>query len=172
MKRLALVVLAAAILSPPAAAARYAVGAHSPAGLPALQRALPGSESLAPLPAVVVERARAPRVADLPGAAYVERLGSRRLAYTPNDPLAARQWYLGMTRAFDYWDSAPTLAPVRVAVIDSGVDGTHPELAGRIAASRTFVGGSALVDQFGHGTMVAGEIAAEPASSLSAQPNS
>ena len=114
--------------------------ASSPAGLPALQRALPGSESLAPLPAVVVERARAPRLADLPGAAYVERLGSRRLAYTPNDPLAAKQWYLGMTRAFDYWDSAPTLAPVRVAVIDSGVDAGHPELANRIAMAESFVG--------------------------------
>jgi subtilisin family serine protease len=49
---------------------------------------------------------------------------------------------------------------VRVAVVDSGADGTHPELAGRIAASKSFVGGSALVDGFGHGTIVAGEIAA------------
>jgi subtilisin family serine protease len=160
VRRLAVVVAAAAVLAPAADAARYAVGARTAADLPRLQRALPGSESLAPLPAVVVERPRAPRLADLPGAAYVERLGSRRLAYTPNDPLAAKQWHLGMTRAFDYWDQAPTLAPVRVAVIDSGVDAAHPELADRIVKAESFVGGSARVDEQGHGTFVAGLIAA------------
>ena len=81
-------------------------------------------------------------------------------AFTPNDPLAPRQWYLAQDRAFDFWPTFPLLAPVRVAVIDSGIDGGHPEFAGRIAASRSFVGGSALVDQFGHGTFVAGIIAA------------
>ena len=52
-------------------------------------------------------------------------------------------------------------ASVNVAVIDSGVDGSHPELAGRIAAARSFVPGSPLVDQDGHGTFVAGLIAAQ-----------
>jgi subtilisin family serine protease len=56
----------------------------------------------------------------------------------------------------------PQLFPVRVAVIDSGVDGGHPEFKGRIAASKTFIGGSALQDTDGHGTFVAGEIAANP----------
>jgi subtilisin family serine protease len=45
-------------------------------------------------------------------------------------------------------------------VIDSGIDGTHPEFVGRIALSKSFVGGSALTDEQGHGTFVAGEIAA------------
>jgi subtilisin family serine protease len=49
---------------------------------------------------------------------------------------------------------------VKVAIVDSGIDGGHPEFAGRIAASRSFVGGTALTDQQGHGTFVAGEIAA------------
>lgn len=77
----------------------------------------------------------------------------------PNDPLAQRQWYLGRDRALDIFDAAKQLFPVRVAVIDSGIDGGHPELRGRIVASRSFVGGSAA-DQLGHGTFVAGEIAA------------
>jgi subtilisin family serine protease len=82
--------------------------------------------------------------------------------FAPNDPLASRQWYLGQDRAFDAWPDLPTLpgAGVKVAIVDSGIDGGHPEFAGRIAAAKSFVGGSALTDQQGHGTFVAGEIAA------------
>jgi subtilisin family serine protease len=77
----------------------------------------------------------------------------------PNDPLLQRQWYLARDRALDTFDAAEQLLAVRVAVIDSGVDLNHPELKGRIVAARSFVGGS-VTDAFGHGTFVAGEIAA------------
>ncbi len=76
-----------------------------------------------------------------------------------NDPLAPEQWYLGRTRALDGWAELPPLAPVRVAVIDSGIDLGHPEFQGRIAAARSFVAGS-VNDSKGHGTIVAGIIAA------------
>jgi hypothetical protein len=84
------------------------------------------------------------------------------LAFLPNDPLVQRQWYAFQDDAFDLWPGPdpPVLSSVLVAVVDSGIDGTHPEFLGRIAAARSFVGGSALVDQQGHGTFVAGEIAA------------
>jgi hypothetical protein len=82
-------------------------------------------------------------------------------AFVPTDPLAPRQWYLTQDRAFDAWPTPPVLAPVRVAVIDSGIDGSHPEFAaGKIVGARSFVGGNPLVDEQGHGTFVAGEIAA------------
>jgi hypothetical protein len=77
----------------------------------------------------------------------------------PNDPLAVRQWYLGSDRAFDAFDALSQLLSVKVAVIDSGVDSSHPELKGRILDSRSFVGGT-TTDVEGHGTFVAGEIAA------------
>ena len=64
------------------------------------------------------------------------------------------------TASFDSWVEPPPLAAVRVAVIDSGIDGTHPELHGRIVAAKSFVAGSATVDTQGHGTFVAGLIAA------------
>jgi subtilisin family serine protease len=80
-------------------------------------------------------------------------------ATLPNDPLAGRQWYLGRDRALDVFDAAKALFPVRVAVIDSGIDLGHPELRSRVVAKRSFVGGS-VDDQLGHGTFVAGEIAA------------
>jgi subtilisin family serine protease len=60
----------------------------------------------------------------------------------------------------------PQLYPVKVAIVDSGVDGTNPDLAGRILAARSFVGGSPYRDDEGHGTFVAGEIAANPTNAL------
>jgi subtilisin family serine protease len=83
-------------------------------------------------------------------------------AFTPTDPLAPKQWYLLDDHAFDAWPDAPptTLQPVRVAIVDSGVDDTLPDFAGRILDARSFVGGSPYLDTEGHGTFVAGIIAA------------
>jgi len=77
----------------------------------------------------------------------------------PNDPFVARQWYLGRDHALDTFDAAKQLFTVRVAVIDSGVDLGHPELKNRVVAHHSFVGGT-VADTIGHGTFVAGEIAA------------
>jgi stage II sporulation protein D len=84
----------------------------------------------------------------------------RYLSFAPDDPLAARQWYLDQINAFDFWREVPELPGVRVAVVDSGIDGGHPEFRGRIVAAKSFVGGSPRTDKVGHGTFVAGEIAA------------
>ena len=161
--------LALALALPGAAdAARFAVGVAPGADRAKLTRALEEHtggkvEPLAPF-AVVLEAERTEGVADLPGVAYVERVGNRgrRMAFLPTDPLVGRQWHLGAVQAFDAWPQRPTFsAPgLRVAVIDSGIDGGHPEFAGRVAAARSFVGGSARGDQHGHGTFVAGLIAA------------
>ena len=95
------------------------------------------------------------------GAEYAEpAAGTRFLSFAPNDPLFASQWYLHTVRAFDHWAEQPPLAPVLVAVVDSGIDAGHPEFSGRIAATRSFVSTAATTDSFGHGTIVAGEIAA------------
>jgi hypothetical protein len=49
---------------------------------------------------------------------------------------------------------------VVVAVLDTGVDGGHPDLAGNIVGGESFIGGDPLVDENGHGTHVAGTVAA------------
>ena len=159
-----LVAILALALSGNAAAARVHVGlvpGADPAQVAAAVTQATGrpAQVLDGLDALAVDAPLA-RLRGIPGVAWVEPNVVRRLAFAPTDPLAARQWYAAATRAYDAWDSLPPLAPVRVAVIDSGIDLGHPDLAPRIAAAKSFVGGSAQ-DTRGHGTIVAGIIAAE-----------
>ncbi len=87
---------------------------------------------------------------------------TQRASFVPTDPLAPRQYYLTQDHAFDAFPAdLPVLNPVRVAIIDSGLDGGHPEFPrSRIWQARSWVGGSALTDEEGHGTFVAGMIGA------------
>jgi subtilisin family serine protease len=118
-------------------------------------------ESLAPIPAVVVEIPVGGKpLAGIRGVRYVEALRPRHLSLVPSDPFVARQWYLTRSRFYESWLTYPAFEPVPVAVIDSGTDLKHPELAGRVLDSKSFVGGSPSVDTLGHGTFVSGLIAA------------
>jgi subtilisin family serine protease len=47
----------------------------------------------------------------------------------------------------------------RVAVLDTGIDATHPDLAGKVVASQSFVDTGPPIDRHGHGTHVASTIA-------------
>jgi hypothetical protein len=167
--RLAAAVAVALALAAPASAgaARYAVGLERGADAAAVAervRQATGGAVSKLTPFALSLKARSARgVAAQRGVAYVERLdGTRRLSFTPTDPLAKRQWYLDEIDAFDFWPQLPVVrAPVYVAVIDSGVDATHPELANRIEDARSFVDDLPRKDAQGHGTFVAGLIAAE-----------
>ncbi|HEV7707197.1 MAG TPA: S8 family serine peptidase, partial [Asanoa sp.] len=48
---------------------------------------------------------------------------------------------------------------VKVAVLDTGIDATHPDLGGKVAETRNFSTSPDTVDHFGHGTHVASTIA-------------
>jgi subtilisin family serine protease len=86
---------------------------------------------------------------------------SSAAAFTPSNQYYGKQWYLGQDHAFDAWVAPPQLEPVKIAIIDSGVDCSLPDFQGQIAAKKSFVGGNPCSDTEGHGTIVAGEIAAD-----------
>jgi len=57
------------------------------------------------------------------------------------------------------WAAGLSGAGVRVAVLDTGVDATHPDLAGQVAAAENFTGTPDATDHNGHGTHVASLLA-------------
>jgi len=89
-------------------------------------------------------------------------------ALIPNDTFWTNQWGPVRVRADAAWDVPPASTTLRVAIVDTGVDLTHPDLAARITYNRGFAGntsGDARRDVRGgssidHGTHVAGIAAA------------
>ena len=74
------------------------------------------------------------------------------------DKLVDQQWHLTSVNAEGLWNRTwPTDAEVTVAVIDEGVDATHPDLAGQVL---TIGDACHRVPNGGHGTHMAGIIAA------------
>jgi uncharacterized repeat protein (TIGR01451 family) len=104
--------------------------------------------------AILAAYAKHPSVQWAEAAHRVAKAGS------PNDPLYAQQWALPKIS----WDHAYGVVPIpgsaKIAVLDTGVDATHPDLSGRTMPGQSFVGGSPETDANGHGTALAGIAAA------------
>lgn len=128
-------------------------------GIDCVIMTVPGAEPLADVAA---------RMSHLSGVAWSQPLNEFNTqsdampvaVQQPNDRLfaaqpAARAWHLADLHRLS------TGAGVRVAVIDSLVDARHPDLSGRIATIRDFVGTPAADAPEVHGTGVAGIIAAD-----------
>ena len=80
---------------------------------------------------------------------------------TPNDPRYAEQWHYDNINLSSAWDLTEGFEEVVVAVIDSGVDTTHPDLKDQLVTGYDFVRNtSQMIDLDGHGTHVAGTVAA------------
>jgi serine protease len=170
-------------LKPPAhgrahAAAAQAVAAHAGGAVAkvtipqlrvaaiALSRASTAGASRAAKARALRDLAR--RLRADPAVASVRAERRFALRYVPDDPSfstpesgengTVTQWWAARENLTAAWDLARGDG-ARVAVIDTGVDGAHPELAGKIVASADFDdnlgAGPPTVDENGHGTHVA-----------------
>lgn len=68
-------------------------------------------------------------------------------------------------RAPEAWAEGFDGTGSKVAVLDTGIDATHPDVKGAIVASKSFVPGESTDDKVGHGTHVASTIAGSGAAS-------
>jgi thermitase len=96
-----------------------------------------------------------------PDIEFAERDYVAEAAFVPNDSYVANEWHLSKIQAFQAWDGTIGNGNVIVAVLDSGVNLSQPDLVGRILPGYDFVNTNQnIADDFGHGTAVTGVIAA------------
>lgn len=107
------------------------------------------------------QTAESPDVADVDAAAPAPE--TPEVAEVPGLDATARTTQLdgNLTQigADDAWSAGWTGDGVRVAVLDTGIDAQHPDLAGQIVAEQNFSESEDTVDRFGHGTHVAALVA-------------
>jgi len=95
-----------------------------------------------------------PRVAYAEPDFVVQAVGS------PDDPYFGYQWGLTKVGAPEAWEVTTGSPSINIAILDTGVDLDHPDLADKIVSNINFSNSATVDDVHGHGTHVAGIAAA------------
>lgn len=92
---------------------------------------------------------------------YAELDGLGQVTTTPNDPDWSQQWGPAKINAATAWNTTTGSSSIIIADLDTGIDLTHPDLAGKTVAGYDFYNNdSDPTDDNGHGTSTAGIIGA------------
>ncbi|HBQ28627.1 MAG TPA: hypothetical protein DD719_04355, partial [Desulfotomaculum sp.] len=88
-----------------------------------------------------------------------------RAVSIPNDVYFNLQWGLSNTNDADIdapeaWDITKGSKKIKIAILDTGIDQDHEDLASKIVLNQNLTSGKTADDMFGHGTHVAGIAAA------------
>ena len=92
----------------------------------------------------------------------VEPDRTREAGGTPNDSSYGDQWSLPKIGWDNAFGEVSVNGTAKVAILDTGIDGSHPDLDGNVVSGTSILDGSnGLSDPNGHGTAMAGIVAAE-----------
>lgn len=112
------------------------------------------------LPAGMSEQALVTLLRRNPAFKFVELDRRIKSTVAVTDPYAGSEWHLAKIGAPAAWDTTQG-AGVTIAILDSGVDASHPDLAPNMVPGYNMVGNNTdTADVCGHGTAVAGSAAA------------
>jgi subtilisin family serine protease len=97
-----------------------------------------------------------------------------KVAATKRDDFLARQWHLETAKVKQAWDITRGSSNIKVAILDDGVDVTHPEFAGKIITQYDFAtsvaNGTPKTAADNHGTACAGVAVAKGVKSYGSAP--
>jgi len=112
------------------------------------------------------EEAEVARLRGDPNVEFAEVDRLMPAASLTNDPMVGSEWHLTTINAPAAW-AYSTGAGVTIAILDTGVEGTHPDLASQIVPGWNFYNNNSdTSDSNGHGTTVAGTAAAATNNSI------
>jgi subtilisin family serine protease len=118
------------------------------------------------LPANASEKAVVAQLKNHPEFKFVELDRRVKASYVANDPYLGSEWHIAKIGAPAAWDQSQG-AGVTIAILDSGVDASHPDLKPNLVAGyNSYSGNTDTSDVCGHGTAVAGTAAASTNNAL------
>jgi subtilisin family serine protease len=119
-----------------------------------------GEGHIVDLPTNGSEAAVVAQLKNRPEFKFVELDRRVKVSYAVNDPYSGSEWHLTQIGAPTAWNTTQG-SGVTIAILDSGVAATHPDLQPNLVAGyNTYDGNTDTSDVCGHGTAVAGTAAA------------